>query len=211
MEENFEDEICKNQDFKKILLELKEDDRNKKFYSAFQIIEDNSDIPSEDKRKIYKEVFDYINEINKNFEKNIEKIFRLGVRETLNQINKSKLNFINNKNIENNNLEQTSSEYEKWYKNYHRKEILELKKLFNEDEITILKKLEIEIENKKYTEYEIECFWLKVLEYYKDENEELSEEEESYIKPLDSTVSREEYNLLLKKIEKILRSNTNLC
>ena len=68
----------------------------------------------------------------------------------------------------------------------------------------ILKKLGIKIKNKKYTEYELECLTMDLLAYYDDTEMDLSEEEKQFPKSLEDTkVSREEYNILLDKVQSI--------
>ena len=68
----------------------------------------------------------------------------------------------------------------------------------------ILKKLGIKIKNKKYTEYELECLTMDLLAYYDDTEMDLSEEEKQFQKSLEDTkVSREEYNILLDKVQSI--------
>ena len=96
------------------------------------------------------------------------------------------------------------NEYLEWDKKYHNTEILEIGRFLTWSEKRILKKLGIIIKNKKYTEYELECLTLDLLAYYDDPEQDLSEEEKQYQKSLEGTnVSREEYNKILNKIEKI--------
>ena len=62
----------------------------------------------------------------------------------------------------------------------------------------------IKIKDKIYTEFECECLYMDFLKYYDDPENDLSEDERKYQKSLDGTgVTREEYNEVLKKIEKI--------
>lgn len=79
-------EICKKQNFEEILLEIKESKQNKKITNVLQTLEDNKDIEDSLKRKIYGEIYDYVYDINKNYEKKIKNIFILGIKETLNQL-----------------------------------------------------------------------------------------------------------------------------
>ena len=61
-----------------------------------------------------------------------------------------------------------------------------------------------EIKDKIYTEFECECLYMDFLKYHDDPENDLSEDERKYQKSLDGTgVTREEYNEVLKKIEKI--------
>ena len=69
-------------------------------------------------------------------------------------------------------------------------------------ELEQFRKLGIVIKDKIYTEYEFETLNNSLYDYYY--SEEMSEEEKQQVKSLDGTgVSREQYNNLLDKIEKI--------
>ena len=82
------------------------------------------------------------------------------------------------------------------------KEIVDLKKYFSSEELEQFRKLGIVIKDKIYTEYEFETLNNSLYDYYY--SEEMSEEEKQQVKSLDGTgVSREQYNNLLDKIEKI--------
>ena len=82
------------------------------------------------------------------------------------------------------------------------KEIVDLKKYFSSEEWEQFRKLGIVIKDKIYTEYEFETLNNSLYDYYY--SEEMSEEEKQQVKSLDGTgVSREQYNNLLDKIEKI--------
>lgn len=91
---------------------------------------------------------------------------------------------------------------EKWREKYHNLEIVDLKKYFTIEEFNKLRKLGITIKDKVYTEYEFECLNMDLLAYYKEDG--MSEEELEFSKDLEGTgVSREEYNKLLEKVNKI--------
>ena len=67
-----------------------------------------------------------------------------------------------------------------------------------------IRKLNIEVEEKIYTKYELEVLYLNLLEYY---NDDIDEKELELLKPLgiiknldETEVSREEYNELLEKV-----------
>lgn len=92
-------------------------------------------------------------------------------------------------------------DFEKWYKKYSNKEIVDLKKHLSQDNFDIIKKLDIEIKNKIYTEQEFEYLDMDLLAYYIADD--MDEEELKESKPLPENVSREEYNNLLEKINKI--------
>jgi hypothetical protein len=94
--------------------------------------------------------------------------------------------------------------YDEWNERYHNKEIIDIKKHLNDEDIEILHRLGIKTYDKIYTEYELEVLEMDLLAYYEDLDEELSEEEMQYQKSLDGTnVSRERYNSLLKKVEEM--------
>ena len=84
-------EICKKQNFEEILLKIKESKQNKKITNVLQTLEDNKDIEDSLKRKIYGEIYDYVYDINKNYEKKIKNIFILGIKETLKQLRENNL------------------------------------------------------------------------------------------------------------------------
>jgi len=94
--------------------------------------------------------------------------------------------------------------YDEWNERYHNKEIIDIKKHLNDEDIEILHRLGIKTYDRIYTEYELEVLEMDLLAYYEDLDEELSEEEMQYQKSLDGTnVSRERYNSLLKKVEEM--------
>ena len=94
--------------------------------------------------------------------------------------------------------------YDEWNERYHNKEIIDIKKHLNDEDIEILHRLGIKTYDKIYTEYELEVLEMDLLAYYEDLDEELSEQEKQYKKSLDGTnVTRERYNSLLKKVEEM--------
>lgn len=94
--------------------------------------------------------------------------------------------------------------YDEWNERYHNKEIVDIKKYLNDEDIEIIHRLGIKTYDKIYTEYELEVLEMGILAYYEDLDEELSEEEKQYQKSLDETnVTRERYNILLKKVEEM--------
>lgn len=120
------------------------------------------------------------------------------IRKSVNDYNKiyTELRRIRNEAID--------REYEEWSNKYHNVEIVDIKKFLTWKDKKILKKLGIKIKNKKYTEYELECLTMDLLAYYDDTEMDLSEEEKQFQKSLEDTkVSREEYNILLDKVQSI--------
>ena len=92
-------------------------------------------------------------------------------------------------------------DFDKWYEKYSTNEIVDLKKHLSQEDFDLIKKLNIEIKDKVYTEQEFEYLDMDLLAYYIAEDMDEEELEES--KPLPENVSREEYNTLLEKISKI--------
>lgn len=93
-----------------------------------------------------------------------------------------------------------------WHKAYHNKKIFKLFSEFSKYELKILNKLGIIIEDKIYTEYEYECFKLELGKYYIDDDidDNMDEEDWEYVESLENkNVSREEYNKIKKKFDKI--------
>lgn len=100
--------------------------------------------------------------------------------------------------------EINDKEYKEWDEKYHNLEVIDVKKHLSLSDRRILKKLGIKVKNKIYTEYEFECLTMDLLAYYDDPEMDLSEEEKKFQKSLDGTnVSREEYNEVLNKVQKI--------
>jgi len=92
------------------------------------------------------------------------------------------------------------NDYETWHERYMKKEIINIKENLDSNDIEILSKLGINIEDRLYTEYEFEIIDGELLKYYL--SDDMDEEEKKESVPLDGTgVSREEYNWVLKKFE----------
>lgn len=97
-----------------------------------------------------------------------------------------------------------SKQHQEWREKYYNLEIININDYFTQTDKKIFEKLGIELKDKIYTEFECECLYIDFLKYYDDPENDLSEEERIYQKSLDGTgVTREEYNEVLKKIEKI--------
>ena len=92
--------------------------------------------------------------------------------------------------------------YDEWHKEYIEKKIVNIKNELDTKDLKILSKLNIMIEDKVYTEYELETLTVEVGAYYKDDDMSILELE--YVKDLESTgVTQEEYNYISEKIDKI--------
>ena len=97
-----------------------------------------------------------------------------------------------------------SKQHQEWREKYYNLEIININEYLTQTDRQLLEKLGIKIKDKIYTEFECECLYMDFLKYYDDPENDLSEDERKYQKSLDGTgVTREEYNEVLKKIEKI--------
>ena len=92
-------------------------------------------------------------------------------------------------------------DFDVWYEKYSTLEIVDLKKHLSKEDFDLLKRLNIEIKDKVYTEQEFEILDMELLGYYIDED--MDEEELKESKPLPEEVTREEYNKLLEKLSNI--------
>ena len=92
-------------------------------------------------------------------------------------------------------------DFDVWYEKYSTLEIVDLKKHLSKEDFDLLKRLNIEIKDKVYTEQEFEILDMELLGYYIDED--MDEEELKESKPLPEAVTREEYNKLLEKLSSI--------
>ena len=92
-------------------------------------------------------------------------------------------------------------DFDSWYNKYSTEEIVDIKKFLNRYDINLLKKLNIKIKNKIYTEQEVEILNMDLLSYYIADDMEI--EENNMSKDLPKDVSREEYNNLLEKVNKM--------
>lgn len=89
-----------------------------------------------------------------------------------------------------------------WEQTYYKKEFIDLKKYLTKKDIETLKKLDIIIKEKIYTEHEYEVLKCSLLMYYTDKTE--SKEERKYKKSLkEKKVTQNEFSNLLKKINDI--------
>lgn len=83
--------------------------------------------------------------------------------------------------------------YEIWNEQYHNKKIIKLINYLTDDEINILDKLGINIEDKKYTEYEFDIIKQKLNEYdNRFEIEEYDEKIKSDLRKLRKSLNETE-------------------
>lgn len=92
-------------------------------------------------------------------------------------------------------------DFDEWYNKYSTKEIVDLKKCLTKEEIELLEKLGIKVQDKIYTEQEFECLNMDLLKFYK--SDDMDEEDLKETIELPEGITREKYNNLLEKIEKI--------
>lgn len=94
--------------------------------------------------------------------------------------------------------------YEKWSDDYHNNRYINILRILSKKDIETIKKLNIPIEEKFYTKYELEILYLNLIQYCKDavDEEELEEMNSlGILKSLDETeVSKEDYDNILKKV-----------
>lgn len=93
-------------------------------------------------------------------------------------------------------------ELKSWHEKYLKKEIINIRENLDSNDLEILCKLGINIEDKLYTGYEFDIIEGELLKYYL--SDDMDEDEKKETVPLDGTgVSREEYNWVLKKFEQM--------
>lgn len=93
--------------------------------------------------------------------------------------------------------------FEEWQNKYRNNKFIDLKKYLDSKDIELLKKLDINIKDELYSNYEFDLLEGILLRYYKNENE-MSKEDLKLGKTLDNTgVSREDYNMLIQKFNRI--------
>lgn len=85
---------------------------------------------------------------------------------------------------------------------YHNEKIVDLKKYFNNKNLANIRKLDIEIKDEIYTEYEFENFFSELLSYYMEVDDE-GKKFKTQKKLSNTGVSIEEYNEILDKCEEI--------
>ena len=85
-----------------------------------------------------------------------------------------------------------------WEDRYYHKKIINLKENLSDKELEILKKLDIEIEDKVYTQYEYDIMMQKLDFYYDEIEDEGNDEAKEYKKSLeDKDVSIWDYRRLI--------------
>lgn len=85
--------------------------------------------------------------------------------------------------------------YEDWKEKYYTEEVVDLKEFFSQKDFDIIKKLGVEVLEKKYTESEFEKLYSNILNFYEENNKNKK------LEAID--VTKEEYDELLNKFEQI--------
>ncbi len=80
-------EICEEQDFDELLLEILSYSKENRINKMLQNINKNKKIDSKIKKQLYEEIFEYVNDINESCKTNIKEIFSIGVKKTIKKIN----------------------------------------------------------------------------------------------------------------------------
>ena len=98
--------------------------------------------------------------------------------------------------------------YNEWSNNYHNKKVIEISKYLDENDINILNRLGIIIEESLCSEYQYDIIKQQLYMYSIDDEDEddleIQKELKSYQKSLENTgVSQEEVDNLIDKLEKI--------
>ena len=84
---NLINDICEEQDFDELLLEILNNNKENKINKILKDIDNNEKLDSIIKTQIYEELFDYVKEINEFFKLNIKEVFAKGVKETIVKLN----------------------------------------------------------------------------------------------------------------------------
>ena len=81
------DEICEEQDFDELLLRILNCNKQKRINQILQDIEENNDFDAETKKKLYEEIFEYVEDTNNYLKTNLKEIFTIAAKETIVKIN----------------------------------------------------------------------------------------------------------------------------
>ena len=93
-------------------------------------------------------------------------------------------------------------EYNNWNEKYHNKKFIDLFMYFSPEQKEALKKFDITLEKKLYTEFEFDVIDGKLILFYKNE-EEMNEEELKECKELPNGVDRVQFDELLAVMSKV--------
>ena len=79
--------ICEEQDFDELLLRILNCNKQKRINQILQDIEENNDFDAETKKKLYEEIFEYVEDTNNYLKTNLKEIFTIAAKETIVKIN----------------------------------------------------------------------------------------------------------------------------
>ena len=79
--------ICEEQDFDELLLKILNCNKQKRINQILQDIEENNNFDAEIKKKLYEEIFGYVEDTNNYLKTNLKEIFTIAVKETIVKIN----------------------------------------------------------------------------------------------------------------------------
>ena len=159
------DEICEKQNFDELLLKFLTSDKKNRINKILQDIDKDGNFDDELKKKLYKEIFGYVEDANNLLKDNLKEIFSIAVKETIIKIN----NEINGGNSKMSRkikviIADDNVHFCKFIKNYLESyEDIEILGIANtdEDEIKMIEELKPEIvitdlmRNHKYTGLDI--------------------------------------------------------
>ena len=92
--------------------------------------------------------------------------------------------------------------YEEWNEKYHNEKFIDLFMYFSPEQKELLKKFDITLEEKLYTEFEFDVIDEKLILFYKDEDE-MDEEELKECEELQDGVDRVRFDELLAVMSKV--------
>ena len=81
------DEICEEQYFDELLLKILNCNKQKRINQILQNIEENNNFDTETKKKLYEEIFGYVEDTNNYLKTNLKEIFTIAAKETIVKIN----------------------------------------------------------------------------------------------------------------------------
>ena len=91
--------------------------------------------------------------------------------------------------------------YEEWNEKYHNEKFIDLFKYFSPEQKELLKKFDITLEEKLYTEFEFDVIDEKLILFYKNE-EEMDEEQLKECEELPDGIDRAQFDELLAVMSK---------
>lgn len=81
-------EICEEQNFEELLLQIISRNKCNKLNKILNDIEADNRLGKELKKSVYEDFFDYVTEINQSYISGIKEVFCVGAKKALNKINK---------------------------------------------------------------------------------------------------------------------------